>query len=66
MEITAFAALTRNVIRDNGFDDFIPVARLPARHEIRGLDGIDHESEETQFKIVRRLNGTFDSGIFEA
>jgi len=92
MEITAFASLTRNVIRDNGFDNFIPVACLPARREIRGLDGIGPESDletasidwaislvdeaeeflvsfkvaETQFKVVRRVNGTFESEIFEA
>ena len=45
MDIAAFAALTQNVIRDNGFDDFIPVACLPERREIRGLDGLDPASD---------------------
>jgi hypothetical protein len=40
MELSDFAALTQNIIRDNGFDDFIPVACLPGRREIRGLDGL--------------------------
>lgn len=91
MEIVTFAALTQNVIRDNGFDDFIPVACLPERREVRGLDGVDPGSNieakaiawaaslvekseeflvsfkisETQFKVVRRLNGQFESTIFE-
>lgn len=40
MDIAAFAKITQNIIRDNGFDDFIPVACFPARREIRGLEGL--------------------------
>ena len=39
MDIEAFAGITQNIIRDNGFDDFIPVACFPERREIRGLEG---------------------------
>lgn len=49
MELSDFAALTQNIIRDNGFDDFIPVACLPGRREIRGLDGLpDDVDVETE------------------
>lgn len=45
MELSDFAALTQNIIRDNGFDDFIPVACLPGRREIRGLDGLPDDAD---------------------
>jgi hypothetical protein len=45
MELSDFASLTQNVIRDDGFDDFIPVACLPGRREIRGLDGLPAGSD---------------------
>jgi len=45
MEISDFAALTQNIIRDNGFDDFVPVACLPGRREIRGLDGLPENAD---------------------
>jgi hypothetical protein len=45
MERSDFAALTQNVIRDDGFGDFIPVACLPERREIRGLDGLPADSD---------------------
>jgi hypothetical protein len=45
MELSDFAALTQKIIRDNGFDDFIPVACLPGRREIRGLDGLPQNAD---------------------
>lgn len=45
MELSDFAVLTQNVIRDDGFDDFIPVACLPGRREICGLDGLPAGSD---------------------
>jgi hypothetical protein len=45
MELSDFAALTQNVIRDDGFDDFVPVACLPGRREIRGLDGLSGDAD---------------------
>lgn len=45
MELSDFAALTQTVIRDDGFDDFVPVACLPGRREIRGLDGLPGDAD---------------------
>lgn len=52
MELAAFAELTRKIIRDNGFDEFIPVACLPDRRELRGLDGLSRELDVEKESIA--------------
>ncbi len=37
MQPSDFAAITRNVIAKQGFDEFLPTACLPMRREIRAL-----------------------------
>lgn len=52
MELAAFAELTQKIIRDNGFDDFIPVACFPVRRELRGLDGLKPELDVEKESIA--------------
>ena len=40
MQIEQFATITRNVILDQGFDEFQPTACFPERQEIRALAGV--------------------------
>jgi hypothetical protein len=48
MKPSDFATITRNVIRDQGFEDFLPVACFPERREIRTLaDAPANQSIET-------------------
>lgn len=47
MNIENFASITRNVIRENGFEGFQPTLCLPERKDLRSLAGVpedeDHE-----------------------
>lgn len=52
MELDAFAGITRNVIANQGFDDFLPVACFPERREIRALDGLP-SSEDLEEAVLR-------------
>ncbi len=45
MTIEQFAAMTRRVIAANGFDDFLPTACYPERHEIAALEGLPGDVE---------------------
>lgn len=45
MELSDFAALPQNVTRDDGFDDFIPVACFPERRALRGLNGLPDDAD---------------------
>ena len=40
MEIETFAAMTRRIIAQDGFDDFLPTACYPSRQEIVVLEGV--------------------------
>jgi len=51
MRLDEFAALTQKIISGQGFDDFMPVACLPERREIRALTDIEL-SEETEATVV--------------
>lgn len=46
MKPSDFAAITQRVIRNQGFDDFAPVACFPERREIRALAGVPEEDIE--------------------
>jgi hypothetical protein len=43
--IEQFAAMTQNVIADNGFDDFLPTACYPKRQEVAALEGLPEDVE---------------------
>jgi hypothetical protein len=57
MRLDEFAALTQKIISKQGFDDFIPVACLPERREIRALADIEpgEEAEATVVDWARSL-----------
>lgn len=40
MQIEQFATITRNVIQDQGFDEFQPTVCFPERKDIRALAGV--------------------------
>lgn len=40
MQIEQFATITRNVILNQGFDEFQPTVCFPERKEIRALSGV--------------------------
>jgi hypothetical protein len=49
MRIDEFASITRRVIANEGFDDFVPVACYPQRSEIRALTDLpDDNNLETE------------------
>jgi len=62
MEALAFAGITRNVIANEGFDDFLPVACFPERGEIRALEGVpsskDLEGEVLRWAAALRNNAS--------
>jgi hypothetical protein len=43
MKIEKFAAITRNVIRNQGFDGFQPTVCFPEREEVRALAGVPED-----------------------
>jgi hypothetical protein len=45
MEIEEFASITRNVIAESGFDDFLPTACFPERREVRTLAGFPDDED---------------------
>ena len=45
MTIKQFAAMTQNVIAENGFDDFLPTACYPKRQEVAALQGLPKDVE---------------------
>ena len=45
MEIEEFASITRNVIAESGFDDFLPTACFPERRELRALTGLPDDED---------------------
>lgn len=51
MKLDEFAGLTQKIIGEQGFDDFVPVACLPERREIRALTDIE-PGEETETAVV--------------
>jgi len=59
MSPSKFAAITRNVIRAQGFDQFLPVACFPARRDIRtpagAPDDIDLEAIATKWASVSMI-----------
>ena len=40
MAPSEFAKIAQSVIRDNGFEEFVPIACFPLRRELRGLADI--------------------------
>jgi hypothetical protein len=48
MKIEEFAAITQDVITENGFDDFQPTACFPERRELRTLAGFPDDEEPEQ------------------
>ena len=57
MKPCEFAAITQNVIRNQGFDEFLPVACFPERREIRALADIprDEDTETVAIEWGRSL-----------
>jgi hypothetical protein len=45
MLLDEWVSMTRRVVLRDGFDDFLPVACFPGRHEVRVLEGLPAESE---------------------
>lgn len=45
MKPSDFAAITQNIIRNQGFDDFAPVACFPERREIRALADVPEDED---------------------
>ena len=45
MKPREFAAITRNVIDNQGFDEFLPVACFPERREIRALADVPEDED---------------------
>jgi len=52
MELDQFAAMTRNVLREQGFAGFQPTACFPERRVVRALSGVP--STEAQEPIALR------------
>lgn len=46
MNIEHFASITRNVIRENGFEEFQPTVCLPERKDVRSLAGVPGDEEQ--------------------
>jgi hypothetical protein len=51
MKLDEFAGITQKIISEQGFDDFIPIACLPERRELRALADIE-PGEETEVTVV--------------
>ncbi len=45
MNLETFASITRNVIRENGFEDFQPTVCLPERKDVRSFAGVPGDEE---------------------
>lgn len=45
MTLDEYAAMTRQVIAETGFDDFLPTACYPVRHEVSTLAGLPADVE---------------------
>lgn len=45
MNIENFASITRNVIRENGFEEFQPTVCLPERKDVRSLAGVPRDED---------------------
>jgi hypothetical protein len=56
MTPTEFAELTQNVIRDKGFEDFVPIACFPSRRLLRGLAGMPVE-DQTEEAVLKWATG---------
>jgi len=52
MKLDEFAGLTQKIISEQGFDDFIPIACLPERREIRALTDIE-ANKETEAVVIQ-------------
>lgn len=52
MEIADFAEITQNVIKGAPFEDYIPTLCLPARSQIKALQGVPAEEEQNIRAIV--------------
>ena len=52
MEIPDFAEITQNVIDGTPFEEFLPTLCLPARNQIKALQGIPAEEEKNVREIV--------------
>ncbi|HEY6644634.1 hypothetical protein [Povalibacter sp.] len=59
MTLDEFAAITGNVIADQGFDGFQPTACLPERREVRTLAGFpdDEDPEDSVLEWAAVLAG---------
>ncbi len=57
MKPSEFAVITQNVIHNQGFDEFLPVACFPERREIRALADIpeDEDIEAVAIKWGRTI-----------
>lgn len=88
--LEVFAEITRKVIGDGDFSEFLPTVLYPERRQLSALEGVPADAEiesvavawaaegavddedflvafrvsDTQFKIVRRSGGHFDSKVF--
>lgn len=51
MQIEQFAAITRNVIQDQGFDEFQPTVCFPDRRDIRSLSGVPADEAQEQIAL---------------
>ncbi len=56
MDIAAFAELTKQIIAEDGFEDYIPTLLLPARQMVLALEGIpaDVDTEQAALKWAEK------------
>ena len=51
MKLDEFAGIAQKIISEQGFDDFIPIACLPERRELRALADIE-PGEATEATVI--------------
>lgn len=51
MDIEKFASITRNVIRESGFDEFQPTVCFPDRKDVRALAGVPGDEEHESIAL---------------